>query len=301
MELRAVNNIGIICLKDGKEAVFPFTFRELFLLNKEQILRDLKDGKNIISLSSGEWEVFEIKEEHEELCRGARLFVFIPLEREMSHLYSMIIHELKNPIAAIRAMVQVMEASIREGTQENEKMLEYTSLILEEIDRMNRILSSIMKLAKPRTRFDYRFDLLDTVKKALGTWSEDFKTQGIKMTLISNREKILFMGNPDEIHQIINNILRNSREALEGIENPKVTVTLWDEGKEIILSVKDNGRGISEEILEKIKTSFYSSKPQGLGLGLFVVRSIVKRHRGKVTINSSPGKGFEITIKFPKQ
>ena len=297
-DLRTVNLIGVLWVAEDKERVFPASFKEIFQLNREKILEDLKTGKKIITLSSGEWEVYELEDEE---GKGGNVYVFVPVEREMTHLYSMIIHELKNPIAAIRAMVQVMEASIREGLKDRDKMLEYSSLILEEIDRMNRILSSIMKLAKPRTRFDYRFDLLETIKKAMGTWSEEFKGQGIKMSLISNRDKILFLGNPDEIHQIINNLLRNSREALEGVKNPKVTVTLWDSGNEIILSVKDNGKGVSPEVLHKINTSFYSSKPHGLGLGLFVVKTIVKRHRGKININSSPGKGFEIVINLPKK
>ncbi len=300
-DLRIVNLIGIVCMSEDQERVFPAPFKEIFQLNRDKILESLKTGKKIITLSSGKWEIYELENEYGEAWKGWKVYVFVPVEREMTHLYSMIIHELKNPIAAIRAMVQVMESSVREGLKDRDKMLEFSSLILEEIDRMNRILSSIIKLAKPKTRFDYRFDLLETVKKAMGTWSEEFKAQGIKMSLISNKEKILFLGNPDEIHQIINNLLRNSREALEGVENPRVTVMLQDSGDEIMLSVKDNGKGVSPETLKRIKNSFYSSKPQGFGLGLFVVKTIVKRHRGKITINSSPGKGFEIVIKLQKK
>ncbi len=299
--LKTVNLIGVICVSENQERIFPPPFKDIFHRNREEILEGLKIGKKIITLSSGEWEIYELEDTHRKEWKGGKVYVFIPVEREMTHLYSMIIHELKNPIAAIRAMVQVMEASIREGLEDRDKMLEYSSLIVEEIDRMNRILSSIMKLAKPRTRFDYRFDLLETVKKAMGTWSEEFKAQGIKMSLISNRDKLLLLGNPDEIHQIINNLLRNSREALEGVKNPRVTVTIWDSGREVTLRVKDNGKGVTPEVLRKINTSFYSSKPQGLGLGLFIVKTIVKRRRGSIKINSSPGKGFEIVIKLPKK
>ncbi len=293
--------VGIFCEREGEIRVFPEEFASIFLPKKEEVLREIKSGKKIVSIGNWDWEVFDLSGKLIENGGAWRILVFVPLNREMTHIYSMIIHELKNPIAAIRAMVQVMETSIREGDQKKDKLLQYSSLILEEIDRMNRILSSIMKLAKPRTRFDFTFDLVETVKKAMGTWSEEFKAQGIKMALISNREKIPFTGNPDEVHQIINNLLRNSREALEGAKDPRVVVNLWDRKEEIVLSVKDNGRGMAPEVLNKIKTFFYSSKPHGLGLGLFVVKSIVRRYRGSISINSEPGKGCEIILKFPKK
>jgi len=292
--------VGVFCQREDGITLYPKDFERLFSPEKERILQEIETGKKSVTFGSWDWEVFDVTE---GVGDGEiyKLLIFVPLNREMTHIYSMIIHELKNPIAAIRAMVQVMETSILEGTLARDKLLQYSSLILEEIDRMNRLLSSIIKLAKPRTKFQYRFDLVEEVKKAMGTWSEEFRARGIKMVLVSNVEKVFFLGNPDEIHQIINNLLRNSREALEGVKKPRVEVNLWDKGSEILLTVKDNGRGIPPDVLQKIKTSFYSSKPHGLGLGLFVVKSIVRRYRGTISINSEPGKGCEVVVRFPKR
>ncbi|GEM_PF-2382694 len=299
-EALPVNLVGFFCEWEDRLTVLPKDFSGLFLPKMQEILKEVEGGKKIVSIGSCNWEVFDFSS---EVGEGGihRLLIFVPLNREMTHIYSMIIHELKNPIAAIRAMVQVMETGIKEGVQEREKLLQYTSLILEEIDRMNRILSSIMKLAKPKTRFRFKFDLVEETKKAMATWGQEFKSQGIKMTLITNREKIYFLGNPDEIHQIINNLLRNSKEALEGVKEPRVIVDITETRGEIIMRVKDNGRGMEPEVMEKIKTSFYSSKPQGLGLGLFVVKSIVGMYGGELNIKSEEGKGCEITLRFPRR
>lgn len=279
--------------------ILPEAFDQ-FLKRRPRLYRDIMENKNNIhkiGKMNYEKHVYRFTIDEQEF----ELIFFIPLQKELSTLYSMIIHELKNPLAAIRAMVQVLEMSFNSDTMDQNTFNKYSRSILKEIDRMNRILSSIMKLSKPRTRFIQSFDLVSTIKKAISISLEEFKGNGVNIKIIINRKKIIFTGNPDEFHQIMNNLLKNSMHALEGVKNPRIEIKLEDRPEEIFLSISDNGKGMNEATLKKVMSHFHSTKPDGMGLGLFVVKTIVEKYNGNFEILSTEEKGTTVKLTFRKK
>ncbi len=295
-EIFPIEDYKIIISLPDSVFIFPPEFNDYFRENPSLLNRIRKTSDGFINIGEVTYEKrsfrFLVKNEPVEIIN------LIPFQKDLSHLYSMIIHELKNPIAAVRAMVQVMKNGIETGAITREKQLGYLHAILEEIDRMNRILGSIIKLSKPTVRFTFKFDLVETIKKAISLWVEELKRTNIKIRLITNRKNIFFTGNPDEFHQILNNLLRNSREALEGRKNPVIEVELAEEKDVVVIQVRDNGRGMDTETLERVRSSFYSTKPDGLGLGLFVVKTLVRKNNGTIEIYSEPGKGTTVEMRF---
>jgi two-component system sensor histidine kinase FlrB len=110
-----------------------------------------------------------------------------------------------------------------------------------------------------------------------------------------------FKGNVEALVGAIQNILNNSIQACNecGIK-PKITVDTDVNAKgELKIKVKDNGPGMSKEILQKIKSPFFTTKSTGTGLGIAVVRTVVEQHKGELTIDSQEGKGTCVTISIP--
>jgi len=100
--------------------------------------------------------------------------------------------------------------------------------------------------------------------------------------------------------QVLINLLKNAMEAVESVENPEVTIKCWDDFyANLHISMVDNGIGIDKENLKKIFIPFYSTKPNGSGIGLSLPRQIMRLHGGSINVQSEPGKGttFMLTLK----
>jgi len=111
-------------------------------------------------------------------------------------------------------------------------------------------------------------------------------------------------GDPNAIQSLIVNLLENSLDACRFDNEDKsheVKLSAYEEGNDLILKVADNGIGMEKETQNKAFSMFFSSKgSEGTGLGLFVANKIAVSHKGKISINSTPGKGTEFTITLPK-
>ncbi len=287
----------IVIFTDGETFIFPERLKKNFENNPE-ILRKIRDSE-IENLRLGNEEYLE--ESYEFLIAGekVKMICLSSLENELSTLFSKIIHEFKNPLAAMRAMVQVSIFELDSEPVRKDKIRKYASEIIKELDRVNSMLSSIMKIAKPKTALAYRFNIVEEVKKALSFWSEETKMKGIKMRLITNTESLMFLGDADEIHQLMNNLISNSIEAFKDKEGSTIEVEIEQQEGKLKLEVRDNGPGMRKELLKEIGNSFVSTKKNGMGFGLFIVREIVKKNEGDIEISSIPGKGTKTTIFLP--
>ena len=276
--------------------VFPPSF-EMFLETQPSLISEIRDCNcNIFNLSNFSYEIHKYNSQNTD----ENFVILVPKQKELSDLFSLIIHELKNPLAAIRAMIQVVITGVEQKKFDSNKILSYMKRILSEIDRMNRIFTSITKLSKPRSKFLVGFDLLEVTKNTLIMWNEELVRLNIKKRLSSNKQHIFFAGNPDEFAQIINNLISNSIKALEKTKNPSIEINLRDSEYQILIEVIDNGKGMDKETLKKVKTGFYSTKTDGLGIGLFVVKTLAERNNGTLDIVSEQNKGTKITINLLK-
>lgn len=102
------------------------------------------------------------------------------------------------------------------------------------------------------------------------------------------------------IEQVLINLITNSIHALEGIENPVVTLHAYEEHRKSIIEVRDNGCGIPEKELSQIFVPFFSTKKQGSGIGLSLSKQIMHLHKGNIKVSSTVGEGTVISLFFPK-
>lgn len=198
-------------------------------------------------------------------------------------------HEIRNPLTSVRGFLQMIGE-----TSEGAQFEDYFTIILEELDRANFILSEFLLLAKNKA-IDPRPHNLNTILKAIHPLLQADASRAEK-TVELRLEPVPVLNLDDkEIRQLVCNLARNGLEAMEpgGI---LIISTRFEDG-EIILSVKDTGRGIAPELQEKLGTPFVTSKDCGTGLGLAVCYSIAARHRSPLSFDTSP-KGTTFSIRF---
>ncbi len=215
-------------------------------------------------------------------------------EASLAHVISQIIHELKNPLSAMQALVQSLEEDLKDDSNARQ----YTSRLVSEIERLSRLLSSMAHFSRLKYRPTKVFSLLTLVHYIQDLFERDFLRRNVSMQLVCAQADVPFRGDPDQMAQLFVNLITNAIDAMPNGGLITVHLMTMQDGM-VGIKVTDTGVGMSKEEVERITRSLYSSKAEGMGLGLSIVRSIVRHHSGRMTISSNEGLGSEVTITFP--
>ncbi|MGE5391427.1 MAG: PAS domain S-box protein [Deltaproteobacteria bacterium] len=222
------------------------------------------------------------------------------IEREMARLSQLhtigemaagIGHEIRNPMTTVKGFLQIM------GENEDfSKHRPYFNIMLEELERANEIISEFLALAKNK-RVDLQLCNLNDIIVAIYPLLQADATLGDKGIYLDLQEDIpeLFL-DEKEIRQLLINLVRNGLEAMEAEGN--IFISTYLEGGSVILSVRDEGKGIAPELLDKLGTPFFTTKESGTGLGLAVCYSIAARHQASIEpVSNSSGTIFMTRFK----
>jgi signal transduction histidine kinase len=218
--------------------------------------------------------------------------------RSLEELSASIAHEIRNPITAAKSLVQQMGED--PSSSEN---VEYAKVALEELDRVERSISHLLRYAREEEMQVRSLRLAEVVESALETLRERIEKTKVTLTrdLASDGE---MEGDADKLRRVAINLVGNALDALEeaGTPSPRIDVSLGENlaGNEVWLRVRDNGPGFDEETQKKIFRPFFTSKANGTGLGLAITRKLVDAHGGSIEVTSAPGQGAEFLVTLPK-
>ena len=232
---------------------------------------------------------------------AAYLVKVFPPEEDLIKFFSVFIHEFKNPLGAIRALAQSLEAKFKSDAEQKNKINAYTGRIINEIDRLNSLLGSVKYISRPAIRYMVNFNLSEVAQEAVDLYREELRQKGIDIELELQEKDIIFRGNPDSFHQILSNLIKNAQEALIGRRGGKIRVRLAMHNNSVEIEVIDNGRGIPEGVVASLgKKPFITTKPYGMGLGLFVVETLTKGCNGSLEFGQGiGGSGTKVKISLP--
>jgi signal transduction histidine kinase len=218
--------------------------------------------------------------------------------RSLEELSASIAHEIRNPITAAKSLVQQMGED--PSSSEN---VEYAKVALEELDRVERSISHLLRYAREEEMQVRSLRLAEVVESALETLRERIEKTKVTLTrdLASDGE---MEGDADKLRRVAINLVGNALDALEeaGTPSPRIDVSLGENlaGNEVWLRVRDNGPGFDEETQKKIFRPFFTSKANGTGLGLAITRKLVDAHGGSIEVTSAPGQGAEFLVILPR-
>jgi signal transduction histidine kinase len=222
------------------------------------------------------------------------------LELERSHRLSLVgqmaasvAHEIKNPLASIKGAVEILS---EDATQRQDRE-EFKQIVVNEIKRIDGTVKEFLEFARPKETTLARQDLSAGLQASLRQLERQISDSG--MVLTSKIEPgVIIQGDQEKIHQVVLNLVLNAIEASD--RGSAIEVTLQsDLSQGIRLSVRDHGRGIPPEEIEKIFEPFYSTKTTGTGLGLAIVKSIVEAHGGQIRVTVCDGGGTEVRLLLP--
>ena len=216
---------------------------------------------------------------------------------------NMLAHELRNPLAAISAGLQVLDI-----TSEPRGVLKVKKLMKRQIDQLCRLIDDLLDLTRiSNNRIELKketIELNEFVRLVAGDYRMLYDKKGIKLHTKFGLEPIYIDADPVRLKQIIDNLLHNAQKY--SCENGESVLSIYAEKEEAVISVKDNGIGLSPETMRYLFRPFVQvdmsldRKGGGLGLGFSIVKAIAELHGGTVSANSEGlGKGSEFIIRLP--
>lgn len=203
-----------------------------------------------------------------------------------------ITHEIKNPIAVIKAYLDMLD--VNDKTQ----VAKYIPIIQSEINRLLNLLQDFLLVNKANIAFDL-MDINLLIEDVLKQQIPLIKNKNIKLENHLIDDEIYINGDYQRLSQVIINILKNSIEAIDSQNNGLIKIKNNIKNDNLNIIIEDNGSGISNKNLKKIKEPFYTTKNRGTGLGVSLSDEIIKAHNGSLLYESVLGKGTKVTIKLP--
>lgn len=212
-----------------------------------------------------------------------------------------IAHEVANPLGAARVTLdfclEALEAPLPLEDAARLVLLDDLRAVAQAIDRAVMYLRSLRDRARvsvPRTE---RFDAVKVVHSCITLEAPLARRRGARLELVSGVEPVFLQGDPNGLYQILVNLIRNAVDASEGGLAP-VVVSLEKVGRLLRLVVRDGGAGIPAEHLDRVFEPGFTTKPfgAGAGMGLAVVRDVVRGFGGATRIESAPGRGTSVVV-----
>jgi signal transduction histidine kinase len=219
--------------------------------------------------------------------------------RSLEQLSASIAHEIRNPITAAKSLVQQLGE-----TPTAPENVEYARVALEELQRVERSVSHLLRFAREEEQGLTTVSMADITESALESFRDRAARAGVTLDHSIDCEGML-RADAEQLRRVVINLLGNAMDALaeSDVRDPRIDVHMGENlaGTQVWLHVKDNGPGIDADTLNKVFSPFYTSKEHGTGLGLAITKKLVEAHGGSIEATSEPGEGATFLITFPKR
>ena len=247
---------------------------------------ELKDEKNnflgyIILFK----DLSEVRSLRREVARSQRL-------ASLGSLAAGVAHEIRNPLSSIKGFAVYFKER-----QEKEEDKQIAGIMIQEVDRLNRVVSQLVELARPVSVSKKPVSLRTLIENSLKLLEIDATEKKIEIKTVFMAEDIQIAVDGDRINQALLNLYLNAIESME--KGGRLAVSLSEGEGGAIIKISDTGPGIGEKDLPHVFDPYFTTKTTGTGLGLAIVHSIIEAHGGKITVESRSGEGTTFKLFLP--
>ena len=237
------------------------------------------------------YDLSELKRLEKEIQRHDRLVA-------LGKMAAGVAHEVRNPLSSIKGFATLLGSKFKDGSHEHEA----ADLLVQEAERLNRSITELLNYARPTPLRKEPVNLGHLVEQTLKLISSDAQVLGVKTSLEIEPDLPALSVDRDKINQVLLNLYLNGLQAMEHTTSEKelkVSVHRDANEKMLVIDVQDTGSGIPQEDLDKILDPYFTTKPDGTGLGLALAYKIIDEHKGSIRFSSRVGEGTTVSVSFP--
>ena len=252
-----------------------------------------------------ELEGVERRVRQEESARLLTQIAHLDRRRSMREMSASMAHELNQPLTAILTNTQMARHMLEQGAALAQAEAGGVGVLLKDIERdtqrASRVLRSIRDFAKPGEERREQVQLQRVAAEVLDIVRDEARTAGIGLHCAMPQRTVTLMGDSVQLSQVLLNLLRNAMQAMKPHVGGRIHLTLVTEAGRAVFRVQDEGCGISPQDRPRIGTAFFSTKPDGMGLGLSISKAIAEQHGGSLALLDAPGGGAIAELVLPVQ
>jgi two-component system sensor histidine kinase HydH len=233
-------------------------------------------------------DLTEVRALRQEIERSRRL-------ASVGRLAAGVAHEIRNPLSSIKGFATYFKQRYRDVPEDQQT----ANIMIQEVDRLNRVVSQLLEFAKPVTVSAKATSLKSLVADSLKLVERQAQQKQITIDTRNSGDIDLVKIDPDRINQVLLNLYLNAIEAMEPGGRLRIEVSGRGENGGLIIQVSDTGNGIAADDLPKIFDPYFTTKSSGTGLGLAIAHNIVEALGGSIEVNSKAGKGTTFRVVIP--
>ncbi|HWP44244.1 MAG TPA: ATP-binding protein [Blastocatellia bacterium] len=230
---------------------------------------------------------------YQELRDTVGLLIRADRLKSVGELAAAIVHEIKNPLSAIKGAAQIIEKEIPAESPRRA----FVTIIEDEVDRLNRLVGEFLNFAKPRQPVKMPSDLNQLIKSVVAFTSKEAEKSGVRLVPNLDEELPSALVDSEQVKQVLLNLIINAVHATP--QGGVVEVGSRRGGEFAELTVRDYGSGVETGIRGRIFDPFFTTKPEGSGLGLSVACQLTKQHGGEIELVDVDGPGSLFVVRLP--
>ena len=210
-------------------------------------------------------------------------------------------HEIGNPLNSINIHLQLLERKLKKAVPDlyEAELRDLVETSTDEVKRLDHIVDQFLKAIRPSKPQLEPTDVNELLKESMRFLEPEIKDRGLNLTLELRSALPALELDPDQIKQAFYNIVKNATQATT--EGGMITIKTDLTDSHILVTFNDTGEGISAENLSNVFQPYFTTKKSGTGLGLLIIRRIVREHGGDIKISSELGSGTSLCLSLPRQ
>ncbi|GAB4267030.1 MAG: hypothetical protein Kow0029_01240 [Candidatus Rifleibacteriota bacterium] len=214
----------------------------------------------------------------------------------IGQLAASVAHEIKNPLASIKTLGQLLQ----EETDEEDENREYIDVIVSEVNRLNGVVEQLLKYAKPEGSAFKEQPFADVINPVLALVNHEAERNKVVLKAEFDAGLKVYV-DAEKIKQVFLNLIFNGMQAIKQGGTVTIRAFRQEDSPWTSFEVEDTGIGMPKEICQKVFEPFFTTKQRGTGLGLAIVKKIIDLHGGKIEVDSVDGKGTKFSFYLPSK
>lgn len=242
-------------------------------------------------------ESAKVQARQEEAARLSEQIAQLDRRRSVGEIAASLAHELSQPLTNIYLIADRMELTLQQ--RQDESLNKYFADLNRNTQKAGDILGRIRTFIQSKNTLFERVELSQVITDVSALIHDLAYNESVDLQVSLPPQGLAVWADPVQLSQIFMNVLRNAIQATQGQASRRLLIRVWREGEMAHITLTDNGPGLPAEALSQVGTAFFTTKTEGLGVGLSISKSIAQQHGGSLSIGNSPSGGAVVELQLP--